>query len=74
MNRWRRKAWARHTLGFQWRTLAVLGEADRQHLLETYYDPHRARLERAVADTLSRHGGCLIIDVHSFSSIRSSRT
>jgi N-formylglutamate amidohydrolase len=48
--------------------LRFLGEADRQHLLETYYDPHHARLERAVADALSRHGGCLIIDVHSFSS------
>jgi hypothetical protein len=31
-------------------------------LLETYYDPHHARLERVVADALSRHGRCLIID------------
>ncbi len=48
--------------------LRILGDADRFSLLETYYDPHHARLERAVADALSRHGRCLIIDVHSFSA------
>jgi N-formylglutamate amidohydrolase len=48
--------------------LRILGVADRFRLLETYYDPHHARLERVVADALSRHGRCLIIDVHSFSA------
>jgi N-formylglutamate amidohydrolase len=36
--------------------------------METYYDPHHARLENAVADALMRFSRCLIIDVHSFSS------
>jgi hypothetical protein len=48
--------------------LRSLGETERRWLMETYYDPHHAKLENAVADALVRFGRCLIIDVHSFSS------
>jgi N-formylglutamate amidohydrolase len=48
--------------------LRILDAAERRRLMETYYDPHHARFERAVADTLDHHGHCVIIDVHSFSS------
>lgn len=48
--------------------LRVLSTADRRQLLEAYYDPHHTRLERAAEQSLSRHGHCLIIDVHSFSA------
>ena len=47
--------------------LRVLSAEQRRALLETYYDPHHARLERAVEDALAQHGHCLVIDVHSFS-------
>jgi N-formylglutamate amidohydrolase len=48
--------------------LRILDEAERRRLMETYYDPHHARLENAVTDALTRFDRCLIIDVHSFSS------
>jgi N-formylglutamate amidohydrolase len=48
--------------------LRILGEAERRRLMETYYDPHHAKLEDAVAEALRRFGHCLIIDVHSSSS------
>lgn len=41
---------------------------DRELLLQAYYRPHHARLEAAVAATLSSHNRCLIIDCHSFPS------
>ena len=37
-------------------------------LLHTYYHPHHAQLERAVAGALARHGRCLVVDCHSFPS------
>ncbi len=40
--------------------------AERERLLESYYRPHHAKLERAVEQSLSAHGSCLILDVHSF--------
>lgn len=40
--------------------------AERERLLETYYRPHHATLERAVERSLSAHGSCLILDIHSF--------
>jgi len=40
----------------------------REHLLEAYYRPHHAALERAVADTLKAAGRCIIIDCHSYPS------
>jgi N-formylglutamate amidohydrolase len=38
----------------------------RQLLLETYYVPHHAALEAAIATALKRHGCCAILDMHSF--------
>jgi N-formylglutamate deformylase len=42
--------------------------AVRQSLLETYYVPHHAALERAVATALERFKCCTILDMHSFPS------
>ena len=40
----------------------------RMELLEAYYYPHHRRLSEAVSTAIGRHGNCLIIDGHSFSS------
>jgi N-formylglutamate amidohydrolase len=40
--------------------------ATRAALLRDYYAPHHAALEAAVTDTLARHGGCVVLDCHSF--------
>lgn len=40
----------------------------RRHLLETYYVPHHAALETAVAAGLERYDRCTILDMHSFPS------
>jgi N-formylglutamate deformylase len=48
--------------------LRVLSHAEREKLMATYYEPHHAMLEKAVAAALSQFGHCLIIDIHSFSS------
>jgi N-formylglutamate amidohydrolase len=42
--------------------------SSRQYLLETYYVPHHAALEAAVANALDRYGRCTILDMHSFPS------
>lgn len=47
---------------------AHLGKADREYLLNEYYNPHHKRLEEAVRDELCEKGVCLIVDCHSFSS------
>jgi N-formylglutamate deformylase len=39
---------------------------DRDRLLNTYYRPHHARLERLVSDALAEYGTCLVVDGHSF--------
>jgi N-formylglutamate amidohydrolase len=44
------------------------GPDARRRLLETYYVPHHAALERAVATARERYGHCTILDVHSFPS------
>ena len=41
---------------------------DRQALIEKYYNPHHQALTDAVAEALSGHGRCLIVDCHSFPS------
>ncbi len=41
---------------------------ERRRLLETYYHPHHAALERAVGDRLRTEGRCLVLDCHSFPS------
>lgn len=48
---------------------ADLGASDRRALIERYYVPHHAALERKVQVSLSRHGGCLVLDCHSFPSV-----
>lgn len=40
----------------------------RQHILDSYYDPHHARLTAAVARALETTGRCTILDGHSFHS------
>ena len=42
--------------------------SERQNLLTTYYVPHHAALESAVATAVDLHGCCTILDVHSFPS------
>jgi N-formylglutamate deformylase len=41
----------------------------RQALLDEWYWPHHAKLERAVNDVVSHSGACLIVDCHSFASV-----
>jgi N-formylglutamate amidohydrolase len=41
----------------------------RAALMAQWYAPHHARLADAVDTALANHGRCLIVDVHSFSSI-----
>jgi hypothetical protein len=41
----------------------------RQSLLDRWYWPHHAQLERMVNDVIARSGVCLIVDCHSFSSV-----
>jgi N-formylglutamate amidohydrolase len=43
--------------------------ATRQALLDRWYWPHHARLERMVSDAAARCGHCLIVDCHSFPSV-----
>ena len=43
--------------------------AYRQALIRDYYTPHHARLSWAVDEALVAHGGCLLIDCHSFPSV-----
>lgn len=44
----------------------VVLAAERERLLDAYYRPHHATLERAVERSLAAYGSCLILDVHSF--------
>jgi N-formylglutamate deformylase len=43
--------------------------AHRQSLLDRWYWPHHASLERMANDVIARSGVCLIVDCHSFSSL-----
>jgi N-formylglutamate deformylase len=47
-----------------------LQPAERERLLERYYRPHHRRLTAAVAGVLAAEGTCLIVDAHSFPSVR----
>lgn len=38
----------------------------RRDLLARFYEPHHAALTRAVETALAAHGGCLVLDGHSF--------
>ena len=41
----------------------------REHILQTYYDPHHVRLTAAVDEALEQMGRCTIVDGHSFHSV-----
>ncbi len=43
-----------------------LSAEERAELMGAWYHPHHEQLEAAVADTLERHGRCLVLDGHSF--------
>jgi N-formylglutamate deformylase len=43
--------------------------AERQSLLDQWYWPHHATLERLVSGVIARSGICLIVDCHSFPSV-----
>ena len=43
--------------------------SEREWLMQTYYHPHHARLEAAVAKAIERYDRCLVIDCHSFPSV-----
>jgi len=45
-----------------------LDVAERERLLQSYYHPHHAMLERLTAEAVADHGRCLIIDAHTFPS------
>ena len=47
-----------------------VGAVTRRALLDVFYWPHHKRLERLVEDRLSQHGRVLILDCHSFPSVR----
>jgi N-formylglutamate deformylase len=48
---------------------STLSPAARQGLLDRWYSPHHATLERIVNEVLLRSSRCLIIDCHSFPSV-----
>ena len=45
-----------------------LSTSAREELLSRYYRPHHRQLSQAIADAVREHGGCLVIDGHSFAS------
>jgi len=45
-----------------------LDAMERQRLLQAYYFPHHAMLNRLAVDAIADHGRCLIVDAHSFPS------
>lgn len=46
-----------------------LHAGEREALMQSYYRPHHARLERSVSAAIDLHGRCLVIDCHSFPSV-----
>ena len=46
-----------------------LSDAERQHLLDSYYHPHHRRLTAAVDRALEAHDQALVLDLHSFPSV-----
>ncbi len=45
-----------------------LSPAERQALIQRFYDPHHAELNRCAGAALDAHGWCLVIDSHSLPS------
>ena len=50
--------------------LRELSASRRSELLDRYYWPHHRRLDEAAAARLARFGRCVILDAHSFPSVR----
>ncbi|MEI8367939.1 MAG: N-formylglutamate amidohydrolase [Planctomycetia bacterium] len=48
---------------------ALPSPQERQQLLDRFYHPHHQRLAGAVQGAMEQHGGCLVIDCHSFPSV-----
>jgi N-formylglutamate deformylase len=48
------------------RTLRKLSEQRREELMQRFYDPYHAELERMTGKLLEQFGKCLILDGHSF--------
>jgi len=51
------------------RSLRKISPEEKESLLTKYYDPYHIRFTAIVEEKLDKHGKCLIIDAHSFSSI-----
>ena len=51
------------------RPLRELSNDRREQILTHYYDSHHQKLLNAVSKAVQRHGKCIIVDAHSFSSI-----
>ncbi len=51
------------------RPLRRLAPEQREELLKRYYDPHHKKLMQVVGEALRNFDRCLIVDVHSFSSV-----
>jgi N-formylglutamate deformylase len=51
------------------RRLRRVSDTERQQLIDHYYHPHHRHLTSMTHDTLSKKGGCLIIDCHSFPAV-----
>ena len=47
---------------------ATLAASDRRALIETYYEPHHARLTALVDEAVTAHGAALVLDGHSYPS------
>ncbi len=46
----------------------AISPGDRQALLQTWYEPHHERLNAVTRACLNKHGKCLVVDCHGFSS------
>ncbi len=55
------------------RPLREYDAAERECILQEYYDPHHQRLTEAVEAALAQYGRCTIVDCHSFHSKRPVR-
>ncbi len=55
------------------RPLRVYDAAERERILQAYYEPHHQQLTDAVEAALAQYGRCTIVDCHSFHSRRPVR-
>lgn len=55
-----------YTRSYDGSKLREIDEAQREYILQRFYDPHHYVFERNVEEKLQRYGRCLVIDGHSF--------